>query len=68
MKLTVKGLSSERLDQEIAKVYYDAHLAGVPVSKRAKQVLDVLWDEFDERVKEGRDSYERKPGYGVYGA
>lgn len=68
MKLTVKELSSERLDQEIARVYYDAYLAKIPVRKQAKQVLDFLWAEFDERVAEGRDSYERKPGYGVYGA
>lgn len=68
MKLAISELTNERLDQEIAKIYWESHQVGFIPQGRAKHILNMLWGEFDQRAEEGRGDYESKPGYGVYGA
>lgn len=61
MKTTIKNLSNESLEQEIAKVYVEAYreVPGVMVNEEKHPWLGLLWQEFDERFEAGtidRDS------------
>lgn len=44
----IAKLSNERLEQEIAGIYYSYYRDGVPVPANTP-VLDMLWVEFDAR-------------------
>lgn len=48
----IKGLSNERLEQEIASFYVEGARVAPGVRVRSR-VLDLLWEEFDWRVGEG---------------
>lgn len=55
MKTTIEGLSSERLEQEIANIYYTAHrdTPGKKVVEAEGSLLNLLWNEFEERMEAG---------------
>lgn len=54
MRDTISRLSSEMLEQQIAKVYWETHrdLPGVTIVETG--LLADLWAEFDKRLEEGR--------------
>lgn len=51
MKETIKGLSHERLDQEIANLYWEGHRVTPGTQLQETGLLGDLWAEFDARVK-----------------
>lgn len=53
MKQTIAGLSNERLESEIAAIYYrgQREAPGVPIQETG--LLSELWAEFEERLKAG---------------
>lgn len=56
MKTTIANLSNERLEQEIANVYYRAHWENPKLymyDGAEGSLLRQLWDEFDERFETG---------------
>lgn len=53
MKTTIKSLSSERLEQEIAKIYWLAATENPPIHPVETGLLAELWSEFDYRIGEG---------------
>lgn len=53
MKTTIKGFSNERLEQEIANIYYAVAKEAPGVTLRETGNLGLLWQEFDERLEVG---------------
>ena len=56
MKETIAALSDERLEAEICSIYYTAWEVNPldQVVEKNGSILALLWDEFDERVADGR--------------
>lgn len=49
MKTTISNFSNERLESEIANIYYAAAKEAPGVALRETGNLGLLWDEFDRR-------------------
>lgn len=49
----MRRLSNERLEDQIAQVYQEAHRGDSRVKLREKGLLAELWREFDRRAYEG---------------
>lgn len=53
MQEVVQRLSNERLEDQIAQIFQEAHRVNPEVKLKETGVLKVLWEEFDRRVSEG---------------
>lgn len=53
MQTTIANLSGERLEQEIAAIYYRGAREAPGVQIREAGLLADLWAEFDYRLEEG---------------
>lgn len=54
MKTTIKQLTNERIDQEIANIYWSASKEQPGLRLKEKGLLALLWEEFDERASSGK--------------
>ena len=54
MKTVINGLSNERLEDQIAKIYQEAHYEAPSVRVQETGLLAELWAEFDDRHAAGR--------------
>lgn len=53
MKETIQKLSNERLEQEIANLYWTAHELSPRTTLKETGLLADLWSEFDNRLAAG---------------